>query len=347
VQRTTHAFLAVLTGSALWGLSGTAAQALFEHDGFPPLGLGTIRLLAAGSLLWLLARPSLPTRWTWRLVAFGILGLAVSQLGYLEAISYSNAVTATLLQFLFLPMVAGYEVASGVLRWDRRWALTFVLAVVGTFLLVGVGPKGQLEMAITALGVVFGVLSAVGGAYYSIAGRELMAGGTASGIMTWGFLVGGLASLPFGVPSLTRYPWAGGWSGGETVLLIGFVVVFGTLIPFTLYVSALRHLSATQAGVGASMEPIMSAVATFLFLGVRLSDLEYLGGGLLLLAVLVAGRERAGLPRTRGGGKEGGSAPGPRGKGRAGLLRPRPEQGAGRPIPPGNGKGETHRPPER
>lgn len=304
VQKTTYAFLAVLAGSALWGLSGTAAQALFVIDGFPALGLGTLRMVTAGALLWLLVRPPPPSRWTWKLVAFGLLGLAASQIGYLEAISFSNAVTATLLQFLFLPMVAGYEVATGILRWDRRWAVTFTLAVFGTFLLVAIGPEGQLGLSITAVGIGFGILSAVGGAYYSLAGRDLLAEGSAGSLMTWGFLLGGLGSLPFGLPSLLSYHLAGGGPGEETVLLVSFVVVFGTLLPFTLYLRALRYLSATQAGVGASMEPIVAALATLLFLGVRLSDVEYLGGGLLVVAVLIAGRRRPGPPGTGEGGGE-------------------------------------------
>ena len=325
MQRTTYAFLAVLAGSALWGLSGTAAQALFVVDGFPALGLGTLRMLSAGALLWLLVRPSPPYRWTWKLVAFGLLGLAASQIGYLEAISFSNAVTATLLQFLFLPMVAGYEVATGILRWDRRWGVTFTLAALGTFLLVAVGPQGQLALSITAMGIGFGILSAVGGAYYSLAGRDLVAEGSAGSLMTWGFLVGGLGSLPFGLPSLIRYHLAGGGAGEGTVLLISFVVVFGTLVPFTLYVRALRYLSATQAGVGATVEPVVAALATFLFLGVRLSAVEYLGGGLLVLAVLISGRWRSGAPGTgEGGGETAGPFPSP--------LRRK----TGRVVPPGS-----------
>ncbi len=321
VQKTTYAFLAVLAGSALWGLSGTAAQALFVIDGFPALGLGTLRMVTAGALLWLLVRPPPPSRWTWKLVAFGLLGLAASQIGYLEAISFSNAVTATLLQFLFLPMVAGYEVATGILRWDRRWAVTFTLAVFGTFLLVAIGPEGQLGLSSTAVGIGFGILSAVGGAYYSLAGRDLLAEGSAGSLMTWGFLLGGLGSLPFGLPSLLSYHLAGGGPGEETVLLVSFVVVFGTLLPFTLYLRALRYLSATQAGVGASMEPIVAALATLLFLGVRLSDVEYLGGGLLVVAVLIAGRRRSGPPGTGEGGGNGEPFP-LRGRRKAGPGNP-------------------------
>lgn len=38
--------LATLVGAGLWGVSGTAAQALFERFSFPVLGLVAVRLLA-------------------------------------------------------------------------------------------------------------------------------------------------------------------------------------------------------------------------------------------------------------------------------------------------------------
>jgi drug/metabolite transporter (DMT)-like permease len=38
----------VLTGAALWGVSGTAAQYLFQQQGFSPEWLTVVRLLLSG-----------------------------------------------------------------------------------------------------------------------------------------------------------------------------------------------------------------------------------------------------------------------------------------------------------
>src|SRR5208283_5366844 len=113
------ALLAAVTGSALWGLSGTAAQVILQGYLFPVWGLTTIRMLGAACLLLAVARPKWPRPWTASFASMAILGLVGSQVTYLEALFYSNVTTATLLQFLFLPMVAGYELASGAIRRSR------------------------------------------------------------------------------------------------------------------------------------------------------------------------------------------------------------------------------------
>jgi drug/metabolite transporter (DMT)-like permease len=63
------------------------------------------------------------------------------------------------------------------------------------------------------------------------------------------------------------------------------MVVAGTLLAFTLFVYGLRKLTATEAGVAGSFEPIVAATAGLLILGVALSDLQYVGGGLIIVAV--------------------------------------------------------------
>src|SRR5271157_478876 len=107
-----------------WGLSGTAAQALFQNFHFPVLGLVSIRMLTAGSILLVITRPKIPefsSSSLITLVMISVFGLMGSQLTYLFAIQASNAATATLLQFTFLPMIAGYEALTGSIRWSMRW----------------------------------------------------------------------------------------------------------------------------------------------------------------------------------------------------------------------------------
>jgi drug/metabolite transporter (DMT)-like permease len=117
------AFAAATVGSALWGLSGIAAQAILQGSAFPVFGLVTIRMFGAAILLIVVVRPRWPRPWTWSFAGLAVLGLVGSQVTYLEALVYSNVTTATLLQFLFLPMVAGYEVATGELAWSARRGL--------------------------------------------------------------------------------------------------------------------------------------------------------------------------------------------------------------------------------
>ncbi|HZY94496.1 MAG TPA: DMT family transporter [Candidatus Bathyarchaeia archaeon] len=289
VRLTHRSLVQTLLGASFWGLSGTAAQALFQIYKFPVLSLVTIRMLLSAVALIVIIRPRLPQRPFLRMVLLGVFGYAGSSFGYLAAIQFSNAATATLLQFLFLPMVAGYEALTGYLHWTRRWTLTLILAVAGTLLLiVGTG----LQVLVTPLGLAFGLLAAVSGAYYNLGSRSYVRSHGAWWTTSWGFAIGGLVTLPVGLFFLRDYLLPS--SVGATVevfFLVGFVTVFGTILAFSLYISGLEHLSATETGIASSSEPIMSAAAAYLFLGVVLTPTQYLGGALIILAVvLVAAR---------------------------------------------------------
>lgn len=292
-MRLTHqSLLQSILGASLWGFSGIAAQALFQNHGFPVLGLVTIRMLVAGTLLLVTVRPRIPAGSWPRLILLSIFGYAGSQLTYLEALQYSNAPTATLLQFLFLPMVGAYEALTGSIRWSYRWTATMALAIIGTVLLIA---GATLRILVTPLGLIFGLFAALSGAYYTLGSRRFVREQGAWWITTWGFLIGGLFTLPFGALSLLNYSLPSTTSEIEAVLfLVGFVIVFGTMLAFGLYLSGMQRLSATEIGIASSAEPIVSTIAAYAFLGVVLTRAQYLGGALILVAVsLVASRRDA------------------------------------------------------
>src|SRR5579875_599940 len=113
----------------------------------------------------------------------------------------------------------------------------------------------------------------------------------------WGFIIGGVASSPFGGFFISKYSPPVSSLGEVTVVaLVAFVIVFGTILSFGLYMSGLQRLSATETGIAASLEPIMAAVAAYFFLKVQLTILQYLGGALILLAVVLI----ASSPQQRG-----------------------------------------------
>src|SRR2546425_4854818 len=247
-------------------------------------------MLVSGAVLLAVLRPPRPTRPILPLILLSIFGYAGSQFLYLAAIQFSNAATATLLQFLFLPMVAGYEAVTKSLSWSHRWTLTLLLAATGTLLLV-VG--STFNILVTPIGLATGLAAAVAAAYYTLGSRHYVRTLGSWWITCWGFLIGGLVTLPFGLVSLRDYWPSNANNLLEISLLVSFVIVFGTVLAFGLYVSGLQHLSATETGVASSAEPIMSAIAAYVFLGVVLTPTQYFGGALMISAVmLVATRGR-------------------------------------------------------
>jgi drug/metabolite transporter (DMT)-like permease len=66
------------------------------------------------------------------------------------------------------------------------------------------------------------------------------------------------------------------------------MIVLGTIVPFALVVSALRHISATRAGIVAMLEPVVAIVVAWFWLGESLRPTQLAGGAVVLAAIVLA-----------------------------------------------------------
>jgi drug/metabolite transporter (DMT)-like permease len=67
--------------------------------------------------------------------------------------------------------------------------------------------------------------------------------------------------------------------------LVLWIVVLGTIVPFFLLVSALRHLSATRVAIVAMLEPVTAALVARVWLGEHLAGLQLVGAAVVLAAI--------------------------------------------------------------
>jgi len=273
------AIAAVVTAATLWGLSGTAAQALFHSYGVPPIWLVGVRMTASGAILLAVWRPRIPRQDWGSLVLFGLIGLAVVQGTYYGAIADSNAATATFLQYLGPAFLAVFILVTKGRLPRLRTAAALVVALFGTVLLTLAGRGSDMTPGALA----FGLASAAALAFYTAYPERLIARHGTWPVTAWGLVIGGAAlqsvhpawALP--ATPLTLTAW----------VLVAFVTVFGTLIPFGLYLHGLKALPPTELMILATVEPVAAAVAIWAFLGEALSAQAYLGGVLVVVAVAI------------------------------------------------------------
>jgi drug/metabolite transporter (DMT)-like permease len=85
--------------------------------------------------------------------------------------------------------------------------------------------------------------------------------------------------------------------GSTTWLLIGFVVIFGTLLSFSLYLMSLTYISPSTASVLTSAEPLVATLASVLWLHVHLALPQYVGATLIILGVVLLALKPEGTHR--------------------------------------------------
>lgn len=290
-----------LLAAACWATGGLTAKWLFTTPSadtagwpLPPLGI-TIEptTLSAGravsAFLILLAYMLLSHRDRLRvlprqvpyLAAFGVVGLAGVHYTYFKTISLTNVATAILLEYLAPVIVLVVGVAFMGHRFT--WALPagVALSIGGCALVVGaIGGEG---MVVSPAGITWGLISAVFFAGYSLMGSVAATRFSPMTTLVYGL---GFASL-FWLLILGPSPIAEIMAEPRTLASVLFVAVVSTVIPFTAFLAALRHIPPTNATIASTVEPFIAGVGAFVLFGESLSALQLLGGLLVVAAIVV------------------------------------------------------------
>ncbi len=279
----------VLTAGILWGVCGTVAQYLFHYAGFTPEWVVVIRLLVSGMVLLILASLKAKNRiiaiWKDRtdarsLLLFSILGLLAVQYTFFMAINYSNAATATVLQYLTPVIITCYFTLISKRLPTNKEILVVGLAVFGTFLVATEGDINSLSISMSAL--LWGIGSAFALAFYTLLPRKLLPKWGSTLVLGWAMLIGGICFSFYNPP----WDFKGEWSI-YTLIAILFVIIFGTIVPFICYLESMKYIRATEVSVLASVEPVAAAVVSILWLNVTFGIAEWLGTLCIISTVFI------------------------------------------------------------
>jgi drug/metabolite transporter (DMT)-like permease len=279
----------VLTGAALWGISGTVAQFLFQKNDFSPEWLVVVRLLLSGIILLALAGIKEKKRVIdiWKnkkdvlsLFLFSILGMLSVQYTYFAAIKHSNAATATILQYLAPVIITCYLSIRMKKIPNLKAILAVLLALVGTFLLVAHGNINDLT--ITGWALFWGLSSAIALAFYTLQPQNLLKKWGSTIVIGWGMLIGGISF------SFINPPWEfqGQWSISSYFGVI-FIVIFGTLIAFYCYLESLKYINASETSLLASVEPLSAALLSVIWLQVNFVVVDWVGAFCIISTIMI------------------------------------------------------------
>jgi drug/metabolite transporter (DMT)-like permease len=71
-----------------------------------------------------------------------------------------------------------------------------------------------------------------------------------------------------------------------------WMVVLGTVVPILLVIAALRHISATRAGITGMLEPLVAIAVAWAWLGESLEPVQVGGAALTLAGICLAQTSR-------------------------------------------------------
>jgi len=210
-----------------------------------------------------------------RLIGMGALGYVGQAFAYLTALKYASAGLVALLLYLYPVFVA--LLAALVLHEPLTGvkSLALGLALVGTALTVG--PAGG-----QALGTLLAVAAAAIYSVYIIVGTHVMKHVSAVQSSAVIFAAAGVTSGVLMVVNGPRLPATGaGWTA------IASIVLIATVLPVVAFLSGLERIGPTNAAMLSTLEPVVTVLLATWWLNERLKPVTWLGGGLILIAVLL------------------------------------------------------------
>lgn len=286
-----------LAAALLFGLNASTTK-IVMGAGISPEQIVLFRSLATATcaaIVMLFTRPESfkVKRSEWRfLLAFGIIGVALMQWAYSNAVNNLPVGIALLVEYtaiIIVPVVSLFlfkEVPK-----KKLWL--GVALVLGGLLVV----SKAWDSTLNPIGLIFAFAAAIFLSVYFIMGEKSQATRDPISTLFYTTLFSTLFWMIFGQwwnfdPSIaTDFVSLGGNLASISApswLLILWIGLLGSFAPMAFTIISLGHLSATGVGILSTAETIFAFVFGYLWLGEKIDFLQFAGGTLVVAGIVIA-----------------------------------------------------------
>lgn len=281
---------ACLLSGLFWGGCGVAIQYLINDLGLPSLWVTTFRTLVSGLVLmtFFTLRMKKDVFKIWkdrkdalRLMIFSLVGIAACYYTYFVTVQYTNAPTATVLQYLSPVLIVVYTALCKRKMPVLQERIAICLVIVGTFVIATHGNIGTL--AISPIGLFLGILSAATLAFYAVYPKPLIEKYSPVYVYSWAVFFSGVVMnciCPIWTVSLSGISVTG-------VAVLIYTLIFGTMVSYPMYLYGVKFIGPSKGSMFSSVEPGATAILAAVLLATPLVFMDYVGVILITAAIIV------------------------------------------------------------
>lgn len=281
--------IALITlGAVLWGATGPLMEWILSNSMLSVSFMLTLRLLIAGVGMLILIRFQgqaifsiwKSSFWIKRILLFSFFGMLGLQYSFVSAIDASNAVVATLLQFL-APIFIIIYVSLSFKKWPPFYQTIGIIGpLVSLFFLLTNGSLTNLMVSPQAIW--WGIGVGLCFAFYTLYPATLMKEWGVLFVVAWSMLVSGVI-----LGGVTQIWKSREWMflvNGKLVVLLTLVILFGSLA-FILFLSSMKYISPIETSILSSLEPLTAMIISVIWLQQVLGLWQWVGALFMLIFV--------------------------------------------------------------
>ncbi len=278
-----------IISACLWGGCGASGQYLINELHMSSLWLTSFRLSICGIVLMLYfsfrMRSEVFQIWKNKkdaieLILFSLIGVTALYYTYFITVQYTNAATATVLQYLSPVLIVIYMSVRTRKRPTAQEATAVCFALAGTFLLATHGNFRSLQISST--GLFWGIVSAITLAFYTVFPRRLLSRYPTIYLYGWAVFFGAIV-LNF----ISPFWQMEGNLDTVGVLLLLYTLFFGTLLSYPIFLYGVKQIGPARSSILSSLEPMTTAVITVVFLATPLHIMDIIGMVLITATVFI------------------------------------------------------------
>jgi drug/metabolite transporter (DMT)-like permease len=294
--------LLLILSATMFASNGIASKLLLDGH-ITAWRLAQVRALSACAILavylWRKAPQTFRIKRTeiLPLVSYGIIGIAMVQALYFLAISRMHVSIALLIEFTAPVWIVVYlRVVKRKHVPNQMW-LALVLALTGLALIAQIWDGLTLD----GIGVIAGFGASFALAFYFLCGESLSGVRDNQSITMWGFFFAGFAwclvlpiwRFPFDVFTAS-IPLEGALEGSNAPgwVLILYVVLIGTILPYLCVMVGLKNLKASTTSAFGLLEPIFAGIVAWFWFAESWNAIQLIGGVVVIAGIYMADQAR-------------------------------------------------------
>ncbi len=293
----------LVMGALVFSFNGVISTIVLDH--LSPFRLTQVRCIGAFVILLLFTLVRDPDSLKAKrseiglLAAYGVIGFAAVQAGYFLGIQRGVPLSLVLLIEFTAPIwiVLWIKYVRKGFVPPSMW-LAIALSLVGLALLAQVWNGLTLD-GLGLFGALFSAFALTG---YFLMGKKVGQTRSAQSLTVWGL---GMASLTW---ILTMPVWnfpfevftvdmdLMGVFAGNTLpgwVLIAWIIVMGTIVPYLFVIGGLRLLSESTSSVIGMLEPVLAGVFAWIWLQQGWNAIQLAGAAVVLVGIYIADRARS------------------------------------------------------
>ena len=292
----------LITGALFFSFNGVISTLVLDH--LSPFRLTPVRCIGAFTIIFVIVasrnfqslkatRREIPT-----LALLGVVGFAAVQAGYFLGIQRGIPLslvliiefTAPIWIVLWIKFVQKKAVPNGM--WGG-----IALAFIGLIFIAKVWDGFTFDL----IGIMGALISAFAIAVYFLVGSSVGKTRSAQSITVWGLGMAGLTwaivmpvwQFPFEIfttdmnlQGIFDGAFVPGW------VLITWIILMGTIVPYLFVVGGLRRLSPSTSSVMGMLEPVMAGVFAWIWLAQSWAPIQLGGAAIVLVGIYIADKAK-------------------------------------------------------